>query len=136
MDEPQVDMSAIRGDWHFHMNYVSHAISVTLARAMKQWAGLAAASPPVEMATLAAQMAALWSGIAADLDSKGSVRVEAAAVTEFEAVCRATREPCDAWVAGHAAGSSHLAGVKEVAEACRQLRALCDDLDLMREQRS
>ena len=37
--------------------------------------------------------------------------------------------------AGIAAGSKHLADVKAFAESCRQLRALCDDLDLMREQK-
>jgi hypothetical protein len=135
MEQPQVDMSQIRGDWHFHMNYVSHAIDVTLARGMKEWSGLADAAPPATLDALVGQLSAQWGRIAADRDARGSIRVEPPVVAEFAGACRATKEPCDAWVRQHAAGSKHLADVKAFAESCRQLRALCDDLDLMREQK-
>ena len=45
MSEPQVDFSAIRGDWRFHMNYVSNAITRTLARELKYWDQLGKKSP-------------------------------------------------------------------------------------------
>ena len=36
-DAPQVDLSQIRGDWHFHLNYLTNAINQSLVRAQKMW---------------------------------------------------------------------------------------------------
>jgi hypothetical protein len=135
MNEPQVDFSAIRGDWHFHMNYVSHAISMTLARGMKYWADLGSSSPPPGLDATVKRLAATWGTVASDLDAKGSVRIESPVVSDFIDACRSTRAPCDAWTSQSAGEPRVLANVKEFAEACRQLRGLCDDLDLMRAQK-
>ena len=134
MEQPQVDLSQIRGDWHFHMNYVSHAIDVTLARGLKEWTAVSSGAPAT-VGALVTQLSSLWTQVSSNRDARGSVRIEATAVAEFEAACRATKEPCDAWVKQQAGSPpAKVADVKAFAESCRQLRAMCDDLDLMREQ--
>jgi len=134
MSEPQLDFSAIRGDWRFHMSYVSNAVNRTLARELKYWGQLGGKSPKKDLDDAVKRQADTWKAIMSNLDPKGSIRVEAAVINDFRGACRATREPCDAWVVQSGA-SPNLATVKELAEACRQLRGLCDDLELMREQK-
>jgi hypothetical protein len=134
MSEPQVDFSAIRGDWRFHMNYVSNAISRTLTRELKYWDKLGGKSPKKELDDAVKRQTETWKSIMSSPDPKGSIRVEAAAINDFLAACRATREPCDAWV-DQSAASPNLANLKEFAEACRQLRGLCDDVEMMRDQK-
>jgi hypothetical protein len=134
MSEPQVDFSMIRGDWHFHMNYVSHAVDQTLARAAKLWAALGGRSTEPALDAEFARLSSAWAAVSADRDDKGSVKPESPAVNDFIAACRAAREPGDAWL-DRSADASNIEAVKEFAESCRQLRGLCDDLELMREQK-
>ena len=134
MSEPQVDFSAIRGDWRFHMNYVSNAISRTLMRELKYWDKLGGKSPKKELDDVVKRQADTWKAIMSTLDPKGSIRVEAAVINDFIGACRATRGPSDAWV-DQSNASPNLANIKEFAEACRQLRGLCDDVEMMREQK-
>jgi hypothetical protein len=79
MSEHKVDLSQIRGDWHFHCRYVTNAMEQTLKRLQKTWRAVNAKS------TAAGEM------------SMDPVLLE------------------------------------ELLEACRQTRALTDDINLMRE---
>lgn len=81
MSEHKVDLSQIRGDWHFHCRYVTNAMDQTLKRLQKTWRALNAQAP-----------------------AAGEVPVDGALMEEF-------------------------------LEACRQTRALTDDIRLMSEAR-
>lgn len=134
MSEQQVDYSMIRGDWHFHMNYVSHAVDQTLIRAAKLWAALGGKSTEAALDAEYARLKACWAAVSADRDEKGAVKPESSGVSDFIAACRATLDPGNAWL-DRTADSPAIETVKEFVEACRQLRGLCDDLELMREQK-
>ena len=45
MSEHKVDLSQIRGDWHFHTRYVTNAMDQTLKRLHKTWRALLARAP-------------------------------------------------------------------------------------------
>lgn len=45
MSEHTVDLSQIRGDWHFHCRYVTNAMDQTLKRLLKDWRALKAQAP-------------------------------------------------------------------------------------------
>jgi hypothetical protein len=79
MSEHKVDLSQIRGDWHFHCRYVTNAMDQTLKRLQKTWRALNARAP-----------------------AAGEVPVDGVLMEEF-------------------------------LEACRQTRALTDDIRLMSE---
>jgi hypothetical protein len=79
MSEHKVDLSQIRGDWHFHCRYVTNAMEQTLKRLQKTWRAVKAKSA-----------------------APGEMSMDSALLEEF-------------------------------LEACRQTRALTDDINLMRE---
>lgn len=81
MSEAGVDLSAIRGDWDFHVRYVTNALDQTLKRVAKSWRALKGKAP-----------------------AAGQVPVDGALMEEF-------------------------------IEACRQTRALTDDILLLQETR-
>ena len=138
MDEPQVDFSAIRGDWHFHMRFLTNAMSRTLERASSMWADIGGELNTPEIGRLVEQQASDWSALTAALDEQGSPDVEDRRYMDFIALCRSTKEPCDALEGVHgASGSSSIydSALEQFTESCRQARGLCDDLEMMREQR-
>ena len=80
----------------------------------------------------------MWSALTADLDTKGVVKTAEPPYLDFIALCRSTKDPCDALEEAHDAGGSSSAydsPLEQFTEACRQARGLCDDLEMMREQR-
>jgi hypothetical protein len=68
MSEHKVDLSQIRGDWHFHSRYVTNAMDQTLKRLQKTWRALKARAP-----------------------AAGEVAMDGALMEEFLEACRQTR---------------------------------------------
>ena len=138
MSEPQVDFSAIRGDWYFHMSFLANAMTQTLARAVKLWDEIGSNVTAAEVAQLVQQQADMWAALAADLDANGAIKTSEQAYLDLIQVCRSTKGPCDALEEAHgASGSSSIydSTLEQFTEACRQARGICDDLEMMREQR-
>lgn len=131
MSEQGVDLSQIRGDWYFHMNYLSNAITQTMKRQVSSWADLKAEAPNDEIEQAVSREAEMWAKIASTLNDKGTVDIKSDMIPEFIELCRGTFPACDALVA---AGDPADTKLEEFTEAARQVRGLCDDLEMMREQ--
>jgi hypothetical protein len=131
MSEQGVDLSQIRGDWYFHMNYLSNAITQTMKRQASSWAKLKAEKPNDEIEQAVERESAMWTEIASTLNDKGAVDNKNDRIPEFIELCRGTFPACDALVA---AGDPADIKLEEFTEAARQVRGLCDDLEMMREQ--
>jgi hypothetical protein len=131
MSEQGVDLSQIRGDWYFHMNYLSNAITQTMKRQVSSWADLKAEAPNDEIEQAVGREAEMWAEIASTLNDKGTVDIKSDQIPEFIELCRSTFPACDALVA---AGDPADVKLEEFTEAARQVRGLCDDLEMMREQ--
>ncbi len=72
MSEHKVDLSQIRGDWHFHTRYVTNAMDQTLKRLHKTWRALLARAP-----------------------AEGEVPMSGPLMEEFLEACRQTRALTD-----------------------------------------
>lgn len=72
MSEQTVDLSQIRGDWHFHSRYVTHAMNQTLKRLHRTWRALRAEAP-----------------------AEGEVPMSGPLMEEFLEACRQTRALTD-----------------------------------------
>jgi hypothetical protein len=132
MSDAGVDLSQIRGDWYFHMSFLSNAINNTMVRLQKSWAALKpAVSDAGQIDTSVSQQASVWREIAADVDAEGAVRATNDKVPGFIQLCRDGFAACDAL---SAAGDPADQVLEEFTEAARQVRGLCDDLEMMREQ--
>ncbi len=128
MNEGGVDLSQIRGDWKFHMDYVQNAVDQTLKRQVKSWGEL---DDDAEIGASVGQQAQIWADLKANANDKGTISTSDGKLQEFIAASRGAKERCDAFQDQD--DSSEL--VEEFAEACRQVRALCDDLEMMIGQR-
>jgi hypothetical protein len=130
MSEQGVDLSQIRGDWKFHIDYLTNAINWTMKRQMELWGQLSASAsqPGIEQAV--AKQKAIWDALVANANDKGTIPTADAGILDFIANCREAKPLCDAFE-----DSDDSQPVEEFAEACRQTRALCDDLEMMRGQR-
>jgi hypothetical protein len=138
MMEAQIDLSQIRGDWYFHMNYVINGINQTLKRALKLWDEVKDEVDADEVGRLVKQQADIWAQLASDLDDKDMIKTDSPLLQEFIDVCRSTKGPCDALEEAQGTGGSssiYDTTLEQFTEACRQGRAFCDDLEMMREQR-
>jgi hypothetical protein len=122
-----VDLSQIRGDWKFHMNYLQNAMDRTLERQRRDWAGL---GDDADLAASVEQQNKLWADLHAGANDKGTIPTADGVLTEFIAVCRASRDLCNAYQ-----DRNDSAAAEELAESCRQARALCDDFEMMIGQR-
>ena len=122
-----VDLSQIRGDWKFHMDYLQNAIEKTLIRQRQYWAELGG-DAGIEESVQAQNK--LWNDLKAGANDKGTISTTDGVMEEFISACRASKEICDTW---QDANDSEPA--EEFAETCRQVRALCDDLEMMKGQR-
>jgi hypothetical protein len=136
MSESQVDLSQIRGDWAFHMNYLTNAIEQTVKRQLKLMdeAGVSAG----EIEQLVKKQAGIWQAVIADSDSDGVIPTADSRVQEFIEVSRQTKPLCDAYEEAEGlSGACYVTDspAEQFTEACRQVRGLCDDLEMMREQR-
>lgn len=72
MSEHKVDLSQIRGDWHFHTRYVTNAMDQTLKRLHKSWRALLSQAP-----------------------AEGEVPMSGPLMEEFLEACRQTRALTD-----------------------------------------
>lgn len=129
MSEQGVDLSQIRGDFYFHMNYLSNAITQTMKRQVSSWADLGVSHD--ELGQAVSREAEMWAEISSNLNDKGSVDIKSDKIPEFIELCRGTFPACDALVE---AGDPADLKLEEFTEAARQVRGLCDDLEMMREQ--
>ena len=127
MSEGGVDLSQIRGDWKFHMDYLQNAIDRTIKRQLQYWEQLG--DDEVIDSDVATQ-SRIWRELRANANDKGTISTTDGQMEEFIAACRGGKDRCDAY---EDKVSSEI--VEEFAEACRQLRALCDDLELLKGQR-
>ncbi len=130
MSEQGVDLSQIRGDWKFHMDYLTNAVTQTLKRQMKSWGELSASVNDAGIEQAVARQEALWDELIANANDKGTIPTADSKVDEFIAACREAKPLCDEF---QDQNDSEL--VEEFSEACRQTRGLCDDLEMMRDQR-
>lgn len=127
MSEGEVDLSQIRGDWKFHMDYVQNAVDQTLKRQLKYWGEFGG---DADIGAAVTRQAELWAALKAKANDKGTIPTADGQLAEFIATCRDAKPLCDAC---EDKDESELA--EEFAEACRQARALCDDLEMMIGQR-
>ncbi len=104
MSEQGVDLSQIRGDRKFHMDYLTNAVTQTMKRQLKDWGELSAGANNAGIEEAMTRQKALWDELIANANDKGTIPTADSKVDEF-------------------------------SEACRQTRALCDDLEMMRDQR-
>jgi hypothetical protein len=122
-----VDLSKIRGDWKFHMDYLQNAIEQTLKRQQKYWQGL---GDHADIDASVKQQHELWASLKAGANDKGTIPTTDGMMEEFIGACRGSKDLCDKYEDGNDSEA-----VEEFAEACRQARALCDDLEMMKDQR-
>jgi len=133
MSEAGVDLSQIRGDWKFHMDYLTNAITQTMKRQVNLWGELKSKAADETVNTIDKAMTrqkALWDKLTANTDSTGTIPTADADCADFIVICRDAKGICD-----ELQGRDDSLLVEEFAEACRQTRGLCDDLEMMKEQR-
>lgn len=128
MSEGQVDLSQIRGDWNFHMNYVTNAITQTLKRQKRLWDELEPGVRSADVDEAVQQQQNLWSQLIDSAGSGGTIPLNDQLLNDYIDACRSSQAVCDGVL-----DKSDSLPVEEFSEACRQARALCDDLELMRE---
>jgi len=136
MSGPDVDLSQIRGDWTFHIKYLTNAIDQTIKRQLEL--SVEARIDAAELKQLVQKQADIWRAVTAGSDSDGVISTTDSRLQEFIDVSRQTKEPCDAYEESEGLGGSGNftdLPAEHFTEACRQVRALCDDLEMMREQR-
>ena len=127
MSESGVDLSQIRGDWKFHIDYLQNAVDRTLERQAKYRVVL---GEDAALGTAVDDQARRWAALRAAADARGTIPTADEQLPEFIAACRDAKPLCDA-LQDRDDGEN----AEEFAEACRQLRALCDDLEMMIGQR-
>jgi len=135
-EAPQVDLSQIRGDYHFHMNYVNNAVTQTQKRVDKMWADLNDTGNE-ELGAMVARLSTLWSQLLRGANDKGTPRFDSNEYQDFLETALATKDVCDTLEAERGESGScswQDTPLEQFTEACRQLRGLCDDLEMMREQ--
>lgn len=137
-DSAQVDFSQIRGDWHFHLNYLANAIKKSLVRAQKMWSQVQAEAGSNAIATLVDQLDDAWGRLEATATGEDSIDISSPIVDEFMELCTQTKAPCDALeeskgLAGASASTD--TPLEQFTEAMRQTRSFNDDLVMMREQK-
>ena len=126
------DLPQIRGDWNFHMNYVANAVTQTMKRQVTNWSELGMDNAAIDAAVK--NQAELWEAIAGDLNERGTVKPENSG--DFIDACRSTKDMLDKLEEENGAqgsGSFQDTPLEQFTEAARQLRGLCDDLELLRE---
>jgi len=138
MSETQVDLSQIRGDWNFHINYLNNAVQQTLKRANALWPRIAEQAGDGAVGDLLEQQTALWRELNDQLDEKGALPVTSDLLDRFVEVTQQTKAPCDALEEAEGAGGSSSTfdtTLEQFTEAMRQVRSFCEDLTMMRGQK-
>ena len=133
--QQQVDLSQIRGDWYFHMKYLMNAIERTLERQKKLWEELG--EDDADIASVIGEQARIWQELTAKKNDKGVIPVGDALIDEFIDKSKETKPLCDAYEEANDLAASYYhtdTTAERFTEACRQVRSLCEDLVMMREQ--
>lgn len=131
LNAPSDDLPQIRGDWAFHMNYVANAVTQTINRQVKNWDALGMDNDAVDASVR--QQSQLWEQLAGDLNELGTIKPENS--EDFCATCRGAKDMLDQLEVDNGAGGSGSfqdTPLEQFTEAARQLRGLCDDLDLLK----
>lgn len=137
-DAPQVDFSQIRGDWHFHLNYLANAVKQSLVRAQKMWSEVKGEVNDAAIGELVDQLGETWSRLEGTATDKDRIDITSPILDEFMDVCTRSKAPCDAMEeAKGLAGACSINDnpLEQFAEAMRQTRSFNDDLVMMREQK-
>ena len=135
MSEQGVDLSQIRGDYWFHLNYLANAITQTIKRERRYLDSLKISD--AEIAGAVQRREELWGELKATGDGKAAFRTDSPLVDEFMQACRGSKDALDALeVAQGQSGSAstYNTELEHFTEACRQNRAFCDDIEMMRDQ--
>lgn len=127
MSEGAVDLSQIRGDWKFHMDYLQNAIDQTMKRQVQRWGDL---GDDEEIDNAVAEQSRIWGELIANANDKGTIPTADGRIEAFITACRGAKARCDAYE-----DKVDSVTVEEFSEAGRQVRALCDDLEMMKDQR-
>jgi hypothetical protein len=127
MSEGAVDLSQIRGDWKFHMDYLQNAIDRTMQRQVQRWGDL---GDDEEIDNAVAEQSRIWGELIANANDKGTIPTADGRIEAFITACRGAKARCDAYE-----DKVDSVTVEEFSEAGRQVRALCDDLEMMKDQR-
>jgi hypothetical protein len=127
MSEGAVDLSQIRGDWKFHMDYLQNAIDQTMKRQVQRWGDL---GDDEEIDNAVAEQSRIWGELIANANDKGTIPTADGRIEALITACRGAKARCDAYE-----DKVDSVTVEEFSEAGRQVRALCDDLEMMKDQR-
>ncbi len=137
-DPAEVDFSQIRGDWHFHLNFLANAVNQSLVRAQKMWGDVESEAASETVGELVAKLGDAWSRLESTANEKDRIDIASPVVDEFMAICSESKAPCDELEEAHGLGgssSSHDTPLEQFTEAMRQVRSFNDDLVMMREQK-
>lgn len=137
-DAPQVDLSQIRGDWHFHLNYLTNAIKQSLVRAQKMWGDVKDEVNDATIGKFVDQLGDSWARLEATGNDKDPIDITSPILNEFMDICTRSKAPCDAMEeAKGLAGASSINDnpLEQFTEAMRQTRSFNDDLVMMRDQK-
>lgn len=137
-DAAEVDFSQIRGDWHFHMNFLANAVKQSLVRAQKMWGEVESEAGSPAIGELVTKLGDAWSGLEGTATDKDRIDIASAVLDEFMDLCTQSKEACDSLEeAKDLSGSASIydTPLEQFTEAMRQVRSFNDDLVMMREQK-
>ena len=138
MSEAEVDFSQIRGDWHFHINYLSNAVHQSLKRAVKMWGDVQSEAGDAAIGELVSKLDDTWGRLEQTAKAEDRIDVSSPILDEWLALCAEVKAPCDALeeakgLSGSA--STYDLPLEHFTEAMRQVRSFNEDLVMMREQK-
>lgn len=133
-----VDFSQIRGDWHFHMNFLANAVKCSLVRAQKMWGEVKSEAGSAAIGELVNKLGDAWTRLEGTATDKDSIDIASPIVDEFMELCTQTKAPCDELEEAKGLGGSCSINdnpLEQFTEAMRQTRSFNEDLVMMREQK-
>lgn len=137
-ESSEVDFSQIRGDWHFHINFLANAVHQTLARAVKMWGDVQSEADDAAIGELVAKLQSTWDRLEQTATDKDKIDTTSPILDEWLAVCDEVKAPCDALEQAKGLGGSasvYDLPLEHFTEAMRQVRSFNEDLIMMREQK-
>jgi len=137
-ESSEVDFSQIRGDWHFHINYLANAARQSLVRAVKMWGNVQSEANDPAIGELVAKLEDTWGRLEQTATGDDKIDVNSPVLDEWLSVCDQVKTPCDALeVAKGLSGSGAVTDLplEQFTEAMRQVRSFNEDLIMMREQK-
>ena len=138
MTDVKPDLSQIRGDYFFHLNFVANAVTQTLKRAEKYSAEIGSGYDLAGANECLGRQREIWDQLLAAPEGEFVYKPDSPLVQDFIDVSRSTKTLCDELeIKNDQSGSSsgYNTPLEHFTEACRQLRGMCDDMEMMREQK-